>query len=1565
MMGRMTLRTRLVMLVVAAIVPLFGLSIFKAWVDSDAAIKRATANLQFAVSLVAANQARVAESAHQILISIASMPGLTSEKSLDCQRYFKTLREKFSIYANLGIIGVDGYARCHGIDSRPAYLGDRDYFRAAVARRSFVAGEYILGRLSGKPSITFALPVLGEDGQVLRVVYVAVDLTEMAKSVAAIQVPPGAAVGIHDRHGVLLASKPELPIKVGQKAASQVLQDAVKTMSTGVREGVDAAGQQRLWAFMPSSPLADTAFFVAISINRELVVGPGQRQLWIELAVLALVAFLGAWIAWMMGGRTIVKPTREILDATRLLQNGRRDVRIPMPAVEDAGEFTKIAGGFNVMAEALQQREQDLEAELARSQQARATLDLTINSMQEGLVAVDASGRPLLVNEAASSRLFAADVLAQAPTVLSAEWPQHLGLYVPGTDTLYAFDQLPLYKALQGQSGGPQHILMRNAAVPAGRLISCTYRPLHGSAGQVGALMVFADITKLEQLQLAQARSYDKLRAVQHKLLDSQRLGRMGSWELDPVTQRIWWSDEVYELTGFTPESFDGRYETFLQLIHPDDRADYVLSREQSLQRGSDFVAEYRIMTPAMNVLWFYQLGKYHVGEKGQAAHFSGMVQDITARKQSELALVASSDLLRRTGEMAKVGGWELVVEGLHLTYSEQLYRLLDLRPGTALNVEDVKNAYPPGAREVFLATVQAAIDHGTPWDLESPLTTRTGRRIWVRTQGQAFMQDGKVVRLAGALQDITAQHESREHLRLLEASISRLNDMVVITEAEPFDEPGPRIVFVNDAFVRRTGYSREEVLGKTPRILQGPQTQLAELDRIGAALRKWQPVQAELINYTKSGEPFWLDLDIVPVADAQGGFRHWVAVERDITQRKLARQALIDSEQRYAALFEAAPVPMWIVDGQTNAFLAVNGACTERYGYTREELLGMTIFDIRSEDEVQRLKAEIASGVHKPVNRRVHRARDGADWHVETVSRKIQYEGRPARLVVAFDVSSQVKAEKDAQEYLFTLQRAADAAAAITWHQTLDGTMQEVAEQARGVIGAHQSAVSLTMNSDWAQAINALSLSEKYAAYRDRMKPPDGTGIYAAICENNRSMRLTQAELEAHPRWRGFGSHADKHPAMRGWLAVPLVARSGQNMGVLQLSDKYEGEFTQQDEYVAMELAQLASIAIENVQLLEEVGRLNAGLEQKVAERTAALTRQEALFRALAERAPQVVWTADPGGAATYYNQAWFDLVGGRFRDWAGARWLTAIHPEDLPEVKASWQLASASKSQYENIRRLRARDGSYHTMSSRATPVLDERGELAFWVGIDADITEIKAIEAALRLSNHELEAFSYSVSHDLRSPLNTIDGFSRLLSKQLPGNVNEKSRHYLSRIQAGVAQMGQLIEDLLSLAQVSRAQLRMEAVDLSALSRRILGEWQARDPERRVAVHIERGLQAHGDSRLLGVVMENLLSNAWKFTSRKAEASISVSQQPDAAGLPVFMVRDNGAGFDMAYVDKLFNPFQRLHAASEFAGTGIGLASASRVIGRHGGRLWAQSEPGGGATFFFTLPRTAISV
>ncbi|GAB3474633.1 PAS domain-containing sensor histidine kinase [Polaromonas eurypsychrophila] len=553
-------------------------------------------------------------------------------------------------------------------------------------------------------------------------------------------------------------------------------------------------------------------------------------------------------------------------------------------------------------------------------------------------------------------------------------------------------------------------------------------------------------------------------------------------------------------------------------------------------------------------------------------------------------------------------------------------------------------------------------------------------------------------------------------------------------------------------------------------------------------------------------------------------------------------------------------------------------------------------------------------------------------------------------------DVTARVQAEQEVQAHLQTLQRAAEAAQAITQHRSLDAMMQEVADQARTIVGAHQAIISLTQNSGWAQSITALSLSDKYAAFRHLMEPPDGSGIYAVVCETNRPQRLTQAELEVHPRWRGFGTYADKHPAMRGWLAVPLTGRDGTNIGVLQLSDKLEGEFTQQDEYIATELAELTQIAIDNVKLLAQVQELNTGLEEKIAVRTRELARQEALFRALAEQAPHPIWTIDPRGGATFISRAWYQLFGGKPPDWQGQGWMDLIHPDDVAGLNDSWLTHRKTRTPYTGTRRLRARDGSYRIMSYSVSPVLNDRDRVMFWVGIDVDITEIKAIETALRMSNSELEAFSYSVSHDLRSPLNTIDGFSRLLFKELGASQGARTQHYLTRIQSSVSQMGQLIEGLLSLAHVTRLELRYQPVDLSAISREVLDSLRIHAPARDVNAVVASGLAAHGDMRLLRSVMENLIGNAWKFSERREHTQIEVGW---SAGQAAFFVRDNGAGFDMAYAAKLFGTFERLHGITEFAGTGIGLATVSRVIARHGGRIWAAAAPDQGATFFFTLP------
>jgi light-regulated signal transduction histidine kinase (bacteriophytochrome) len=236
-----------------------------------------------------------------------------------------------------------------------------------------------------------------------------------------------------------------------------------------------------------------------------------------------------------------------------------------------------------------------------------------------------------------------------------------------------------------------------------------------------------------------------------------------------------------------------------------------------------------------------------------------------------------------------------------------------------------------------------------------------------------------------------------------------------------------------------------------------------------------------------------------------------------------------------------------------------------------------------------------------------------------------------------------------------------------------------------------------------------------------------------------------------------------------------------------------------------------------------------------------------------------------------------------------------------------------------------------------------------------------ELQLRMAELETSNKELETFSYSVSHDLRAPLRALDGFSQVLLDTRADKLDDEAKHYLQRIRLASQRMAQLIDGLLDLARISRSNMRRDDIDLSALAAEIARDLQARDPSRAVELVIAPALHASADLRLVQAALANLLENAWKYTRHRAHARVEVGAT-EQHGETVYFVRDNGAGFDMAYARKLFGVFQRLHSEREFEGTGIGLATVQRIVQRHGGQIWAEAAVDQGATFFFTLNAAA---
>jgi PAS domain S-box-containing protein len=359
-------------------------------------------------------------------------------------------------------------------------------------------------------------------------------------------------------------------------------------------------------------------------------------------------------------------------------------------------------------------------------------------------------------------------------------------------------------------------------------------------------------------------------------------------------------------------------------------------------------------------------------------------------------------------------------------------------------------------------------------------------------------------------------------------------------------------------------------------------------------------------------------------------------------------------------------------------------------------------------------------------------------------------------------------------------------------------------------------------------------------------------------------------------------------------------------------------------------------------------------------------LRESEERFRLLVESVKEyAILMLDANGHIASWNSGAERMKGYRADEILGQHFSVFYTPEavEARHPQAELETATAQGHYQEEGWRVR-KDGTRFWASVVITALRDPEGHLRGFGKVTHDSTERKKAEETIRqraaevsAANKELEAFSYSVSHDLRAPLRAIDGFSRILLETYSATLDEQGRHYLERVRTSSQRMAELIDGLLTLSRVTRSELQRRTVDWSRMANSIAEELRRSAPGRTVEFVIHPGMRATGDAALLQLVLENLMTNAWKFTSRHPRARIEVGMTAKA-GSPTYFVRDDGAGFDMAYAEKLFVAFQRLHDGNEFEGTGIGLATVDRIVRRHGGRIWAEGEVEKGAAFYFTV-------
>lgn len=792
----------------------------------------------------------------------------------------------------------------------------------------------------------------------------------------------------------------------------------------------------------------------------------------------------------------------------------------------------------------------------------------------------------------------------------------------------------------------------------------------------------------------------------------------------------------------------------------------------------------------------------------------------------------------------------------------------------------------------------------------------KDGRRIiceWSNTP--LTDESGKFTGVLAIAQDVT---ERMKMVEALEASEERYRRIFAATPLPMWvtEIHTPNFLAVNDAAVAKYGYTREQFQSMSALDLQPEE----DRDLVKQQLLGRDPaLPAHFVrrHVTKGGQIITVEITAQPFQ--YGGQDARLILAMDITDRQRVQQAMEESEARFRAVFEQASVGIAIRDlSDDPRFLRVNRKLCEILGYSESELLQKTTRGLTADedlDEARKMGRRLLSGETKGYSRRKrYKHKSGRNVWVNLSVSRFDEGGNtkktPYLISVIADISEQVESEAKVME-----------------------------SEARY------------------RQIFALTPLPMYLRHEDNMNFIDVNdaclGMYGYTRQKMLSMNLLDLQTPA-----------DRERYLAGAEQRPS--------GIVERLQKQH--IRSNGEVVDVEIYSYpTTLAGEKVRLV----LLRDMTDQLRMERL--LRDNESRLRAIADNVPAVIAFFDGRQQLQYSNIAfdrWFgaarlDVRGGVLRV-----------EQDVSQYRETLEPLLARALRGDEVVTERTLDTQSGARVARLTliPHVADDGTVAGVHLMGYDLTDFRLAEAevrhlnaeleqrveqrtrALAAANRELESFSYSVSHDLRAPLRTIDGFSQILLDEYASKLDATGRSYLDRVRAGSQRMAKLIDDLLELARVTRRDPQIRDCDLTSLALDISAELAAADPERKVSIKVAPGMVVAADAGLLRIALDNLLRNAWKFTSLKSDAAIEVGCVEAADGRTYF-VRDNGVGFDMAYVNKLFGAFQRLHSESEFQGTGIGLALVQRVIRRHGGQVWAEAETDLGATFYFTLPLRAV--
>ncbi|MFB2935838.1 PAS domain S-box protein [Aerosakkonemataceae cyanobacterium BLCC-F154] len=887
--------------------------------------------------------------------------------------------------------------------------------------------------------------------------------------------------------------------------------------------------------------------------------------------------------------------------------------------------------------------------------------------------------------------------------------------------------------------------------------------------------------------------------------------------------------------------------------------------------------------------------------------------RDIDDRKRAEANLQTSEEQLRLTLEFAQIGNWAWHLAENKLHWNSKLFQLLGLDSQTAeANYETWRDRIYPEDLERVEAAIYYALENHTDYDTEHRVIYPDGTVHWIIARGRGiYDRSGQAVRMLGVIFDITDRKQAEISLQESEERFRRAiidSPLPIILHAED-----GAIVQINHAWTEITGYSSEDI----PTIADWTEKAYgSRKESVREGIERLHHLncrvyEGEFTIRTSSGETRIWDFYSAPLGKLLDGRKLVISKAIDITERKQAEADL----QQYKDIFQFAEHGLAVSKGALLEI--VNPAFARMHGYSVQEMIGkpiLSLFPAHTWAETICFIQELNEVGHLTYET-YHVRKDRTTFPVLLdITMVRDRQGNPLyRIVTMVDISDRKKAEAALQESEERLRLALQAANQGLWDLNIQTGEAIVSAEYARMLGYKPEELQET-NAKWKERLHPEERESVYQVYAD----------YIAGKRNDYQVECRQ--LTKTGEWKWVLSSGK----------VVEWDRSGKPVRMLgthtDINDRKQAE-----ENLKESEKQLRSI-LENMPVMLDAfdNEGNIIVWNQECERVTGYSSEEIIGN---PQAWKMVYP-DPIYLQTMMKK-WAEF-GNNYRNW-------------------EWDLVS--------------KNGEIKTIAwSNISQEFSVPGWSGWGVGID--ITERKKAElgiiqlnqsleqrvkertAELTAANKELEAFSYSVSHDLRAPLRAIDGFSKTLLERYQNQLDDRGQHYLDRIRAGTQRMGELIEDMLMLSRVTRAEMKRVSVNLSQMAEEIRKNLSESQPERFVQWNIAPEITALGDAALLRIVLENLLSNAWKFTSNCPETQIEFGINLVSENIPTYFVKDNGVGFDMNYVNKLFIAFQRLHSVNDFPGTGVGLAIVQRIIHRHGGNVWAEGMINQGATFYFTL-------